>query len=123
MLSTTLAATDTHRSIPSAKKWIPVADAFSGPPEGRPRSSATIRNYCLYLRQLRSYALQRVLRGWEQITRAHIRAFLAQRRQETSSASATVAYYALKSFFRYLESEELEGTEYRSPLASRSQGR
>jgi len=103
-----------------------VADAFSGPldgyalwlaTEGRPKSPATIRNYCLYLRQLRSYALQRGLRGWEQLTRAQIRAFLAERRQEASSASATVAYFALKSFFRYLESEELEGTGYRSPLA------
>jgi integrase/recombinase XerC len=103
-----------------------VADAFSGPldgfalwlaTEGRPKSPATIRNYCLYLRQLRSYALQRGLRGWEQITRTQIRAFLAQRRQE-APASATVAYFALKSFFRYLESEELESTGYRSPLAS-----
>lgn len=102
-----------------------MADAFSGPldgfalwlaTEGRPRSQATIRNYCLYLRQLRSYALQRGLTSWEQITRAQIRAFLAQRRQEASSASATVAYFALKSFFRYLESEELEGTGYHSPL-------
>ena len=104
-----------------------MADAFSGPldgyalwlaTEGRPKSPATIRNYCLYLRQMRSYALQRGLSGWQQLTRAHIRAFLAERRQETSGASATVAYFALKSFFRYLESEELEGTEYRSPLAN-----
>ena len=104
-----------------------MADAFSGPldryalwlaTEGRPKSTATIRNYHLYLRQLRSYALQRGLGGWEQITRKQIRAFLAERRQEASSASATVAYYALKSFFRYLEGEELEGTGYRSPLAS-----
>lgn len=59
-----------------------MADAFSGPldgfalwlaTEGRPRSPATIRNYCLYLRQLRSYALQRGLTSWEQLTRSHMR--------------------------------------------------
>jgi hypothetical protein len=29
-----------------------------------------------------------------------------------------VAFYALRSFFRYLEAEELEGTGYRSPMAT-----
>jgi site-specific recombinase XerD len=104
-----------------------VADAFSGPldgyalwlaTEGRPRSTSTVRNYCHYLRQLRSYALQRGLSGWEQLTRAHIRAFLAERRESTSEASVAVAFYALKGFFRYLEGEELEGTGYRSPMAT-----
>ena len=103
-----------------------MADALSGPldrfalwlaTEGRPRSPATIRNYCLYLRQLRSYALQRGLTSWEQLTRSHIRAFLAQRRQETSEATAHLAFSACKSFFWYLEAEELEGTGYRSPVA------
>lgn len=83
MPSTTLTPTDSHRSIPSAKEWSPLADAFSGPldgyalwlaTEGRPKSPGhqPIRNYCLYLRQLRFYALQRGLSGWEQLTRAHI---------------------------------------------------
>jgi hypothetical protein len=43
---------------------------------------------------MRSYALQRGLRGWEQLTRAkHIRAFLAERRHSTSEASVAVAFY------------------------------
>ena len=46
-----------------------------------------------------------------------IRAFLAERRSEASSALAAVAHYALKSFFTYLETEELEGIGYRSPMA------
>jgi hypothetical protein len=62
-----------------------VADAFDGPfdgytiwlaTEGRPKSPATIRNYCYYLREMRSYARQHGLSGWEQLTRAHVRAFL-----------------------------------------------
>jgi hypothetical protein len=49
MLSTTLALTDSHRNIPPAEEWTPVADAFSGPldgyalwlaTEGRPKSPA-----------------------------------------------------------------------------------
>jgi site-specific recombinase XerD len=47
-----------------------------------------------------------------------VRAFLAERRQKVSSSSAAVAHYALKSFFRYLETEELEGTGYRSPMTN-----
>jgi hypothetical protein len=103
---TTLDATHTHRIIPSAEE-IPVADAFTGPfdgyvlwlaTEGRPKSRATVWNYCYYLREMRSYALQRGLTDWEQLTRAHVRAFLAERRQKVSSSSAAVAHYALKSF-------------------------
>ena len=54
MLSTTLAPTDSHRNIPPAEEWTPVADAFSDPldgyvlwpaTEGRPKSPSTVRSW------------------------------------------------------------------------------
>jgi site-specific recombinase XerD len=85
--------------------------------EGRPKAPETIRIYTRTVRELRSWARQRSVGAWEDITKAHVRAFIAGIRERGSDAYAATNFSGCRSFFAYMEAEEWEGTR-RSPMAS-----